>query len=112
MPAFIAALEQASPSPVPEGSLGQVETRAFFEGERRPIHMHLHRLGPGASLRVDGARNDVCVYVWEGSARAGETLLEPRSSLVVEFGATLDVAAGAEGAALLTFALKDRPEGA
>jgi hypothetical protein len=105
----IVSLDTAPIVDAPEGSAGTIESRRYFGGERDPIHMELHRLAPGATLYLDGARNDVAAYVWEGSVEVGGNSLDARSSLVVERGRTLDLTAGAAGAAVLGYGMRDLP---
>jgi hypothetical protein len=103
----IATLDTAAMEEPPSGSSGDVETRAYFTGERHPIHLQLHRLGPDATLRIDGGERDRLVYVWEGAIEAGGTRMDRGSSLVVEIGASLTVTAGSEGATVLSYNLRD-----
>ena len=104
----IATLDTAPNAETPAGSSGEIETRDYFAGERHPIHLQLHRLGPGATLRIDGAARDRLVYVWEGAIAAGGRTMDRGSSLVVEFGASLTLTAGSEGATVLSYKLRDR----
>jgi hypothetical protein len=104
----IATLDTAPIAEPPAGSSGHIETRAYFSGERHPIHLYLHRLAPGATLRIAGEERDRLAYVWEGAVTAGGTSMDRGSSLVVEFGASLSVTAGSEGAAVLSYCLRDR----
>ena len=103
----IRTLDQIVPEPSPEGARGRVESSAFFDGERQSIHLHLHRLAPGAELPLAGMDSDLCIYVWEGSVTAGDAELDLRSSAVVQRGAVMPVTAGADGAALLVFSARD-----
>jgi hypothetical protein len=101
-------LQNAAVVPSPEGALGQVETRAVFALDRDPIHLHLHHLDAGASMRFAGDSTDRLLYVWRGDVGAGRTRLSPRSSAIVEYGAALTVTASVEGAELLEFNMKER----
>ena len=103
----IAILDKALPVTAPNGT-GERETRALFNGASDPIHLHIHRLGAGATLNINGDPTDVSLFVWEGSVEAGGATLAARSSAVVEYGASLSVKAGGEGAVLLAFNLRDR----
>ena len=103
----IATLEKAVRVTAPDGT-GERETRALFNRASDPIHLHIHRLGAGATLNVSGDPTDVSLFVWEGLVEAGGVTLGPRSSAVVEYGASLGVKAGGEGAMLLAFNLRDR----
>jgi hypothetical protein len=91
----------------PEGSAGCVETRAVLAGERDPIHLHQYRLAGRATVRIAGGTGGMAIYVWKGSAEAGGIALPPGSSAIAESGAMLDLVAGAEGATMLAFGLKD-----
>lgn len=89
---------------------GSVETRALFSRDDDPIHLHVHRLNAGCRMRFTGAPTDRLLYVWTGTGYADGTPLGPRSTAIVELGASVSLIAGGEGAALLEFALKDRLE--
>lgn len=95
--------DQAVATAPPAGTEGEVETRAYFGGDRQPIHLHLHRLAAGAQLPLFADDADLSVYVWEGAVTAGGAELDPRSSAVVQQGGSLTLTAGVEGAALLVF---------
>jgi hypothetical protein len=103
----IRSLEQLEPAPTPSGAEGSVETRSYFDGERHPIHLHLHRLASGARLPLVAEEADLCLYVWEGEVVAGDTELDERSSAVVQRGAELVVTAGRKGASLLLFKARE-----
>jgi hypothetical protein len=86
-----------------------VETHAHFARAGDPIHMHHHLMQPGATLRLDGTATDRIAYVWKGWVEAGGAKLDARSSLIVELGTSVDATAGADGATLIAFNLRDRP---
>lgn len=88
-----------------------VETRSLFNGDRHPIHLHVHRLGQGASARFDGDPTDVAIFVWKGGVQAGGSRLGSGSSIFVEFGASLTLAARDEGATLVAFNVSRRGSG-
>jgi len=93
----------------PPGTLrGEVESRALFNRVTDPIHLHLHRMTPGAELRLSGSPTDCLIYVWEGSIDATGTALIQRSSAIVERGAHLSVTGGSSGAAFLVFNMRER----
>lgn len=104
----LASVDKAPVVASPDGTCGQVETRAIFSGDCDPIHLHLHRLGPGAVVSFTDAPTDYSLYVWDGAVEAGGTRLGSRSSAIVEYGGSLKVTACIEGATLLAFCLKDR----
>jgi hypothetical protein len=101
----IKTLDEAAPVEAPGGA---IDTRAYFQGEGDPIHLRLHRIAPGASLRLAADGADLSVYVWQGSVEAGGVTLEPRSSAVVEAGGALALTGGREGAAVLVFNARDQ----
>jgi len=81
-----------------------VETRALFERERDPIHVHVHRLAGAAAITLDAAPTDRVLYVWHGAVAAGGATLDTGSAMIVERGAELELAASAAGAELVSFA--------
>lgn len=85
-----------------------VETRAYFTGRRDPIHTHVHRLRPGARLRVAGQPADRAVYVWRGSAEAGGVALDASSSVIAEYGSEVEITGGVDGATVIEFNLAER----
>jgi hypothetical protein len=87
---------------------GEMETRALLNRDSDPIHLHLHQLGPGASVQLDGDTTDVTIFVWKGGVEAHGSRLESGSSAIVEFGASLTLTACSEGASLLAFNLTTR----
>jgi hypothetical protein len=96
----------------PEGSSGPVQSRAVFAGDRDPIHLHLHRLEAGATMPFAGLPTDCLLYVWEGTIEAGGVTLGPRSSAIIEHGASLTAHASGDGATLLAFRMKDANQSA
>jgi len=61
-----------------------------------------------ATIRITGTPSDRLIYVLAGSAEAGGRPLAARSSVIVEYGARLDIRAGADGATLLVFHCSQR----
>ncbi len=104
----IASLESAPAVASPAGAVGQVDTRGLFARGRDPLHLYLHRMAAGASMRVTGNPTERVIYVWRGEVQAGGARLLPRSSAIVEYGASLAVIAGNEGTTLLEFSRKER----
>ncbi len=104
----IATLDDAKATEPPVGAAGEIQSRAFFEGESDPIHLYWHRLSPNATVEVSGDPADRLVYVWDGSVDAGGRPLATHSSAIVEFGASLTLRAGAGGATLLVFNVRAR----
>jgi hypothetical protein len=103
----IATVDKAE-TVTPSDGTGDRTTLALFNRPKDPIHLYIHRLGANATLHVRGDPSDVSLFVWEGSVRAGGSTLKPRSSAVVEYGASLIVEAEGEGAVLLAFNLRLR----
>ncbi len=105
----IRTLGDAGPSGSASGS--GIETRAYFEENRAPIHLHRHRMCEGAHLTVRGESSDCLIYVLDGSANADGSVLRARSSAIVEMGGQLGVQACAGGSTLLVFSATRRAEG-
>lgn len=105
----VVTLERSFPLAPPANADGGVESRAYLNGERDPLHLLHHALPPGATMQVVGEPTDKLVYVFEGSATACGKALASGSSMIVEFGAAAEVAAGAEGAVILTLNQAKRP---
>jgi hypothetical protein len=89
---------------LPSGFAGDGRAEAYLAGERDPIHLHLHRLGAGETLRIGPLAADCVGYVWQGAVRAGDTALPAGSSLIVEHGASVALAGEGGEAVVLTFA--------
>ncbi len=87
----------------PAGYAGLPEALAYFDGEKNPLHLHLHRIAPGEVLRIGPMPTDCVAYVWHGAVAAGGWAMAQGSSLIVEHGQTLEVTGGDEPAELLTF---------
>jgi hypothetical protein len=100
----LASVNTAPITAAPGDAVGSVETRAVFSRDDDPIHLRVHYLRPGASMRFTGAPDDRLIYVWTGTGFAEGTRLTPRSSAIVEHGASITIAASNEGAALVEFA--------
>jgi quercetin dioxygenase-like cupin family protein len=101
----IVTLERSHPLPGAPG----IESRAYLDGPGAPLHLARHRLAPGAAMRIEGEPADRLVYVFEGMVAAGDRHLAKGSSLIVEFGARMDLSAGPDGATVLTFNQAERP---
>jgi hypothetical protein len=96
----------------PEASGSGVSSRAYLDDAKDPLHLVCHALEPNAVLQVEGLPNDAVLHVIDGSLDADGTALRPGSSVIVEYGAALDVAAGAAGAEVLSFHKPHRPANA
>ncbi len=103
----IATLDKAPVVGAADKPRGGVETRAFFAGDGDPIHMHVHRLEPGATIRLEGRPTDHIAYVWRGAVDAGGTRLDPGSSVIAERGSAQLLSAVEEGATLVAFHLRE-----
>lgn len=90
----------ASPSTV---FAGDGEVRTFFDGDKHPIHVHLHTLSGDQALRIAPTAVDCVAYVWRGGVSAAGKTLVSGSSLVVEHGASLDIVSTEETSQLVTF---------
>jgi hypothetical protein len=111
MPKVSIATEDTAPVvPPPEQASGEVQSQAYFSGDRQPLHLHLHRLAPNASIPFTADSADQVVYVWKGSVEAGGVLLNERSMAIVEHGAALATTATGEGATLLVFNARERSD--
>jgi redox-sensitive bicupin YhaK (pirin superfamily) len=82
---------------------GKVESRAFFSGPSRPIHVVQHSLGAQATVTILAEHASIALFVWRGAIRAQGIELTEKACLVIEGGALLDLVAGQEGAELLMF---------
>jgi hypothetical protein len=103
----IATLEESILVPSPVGE-GLVESRAMLSRQVDPIHLVMHRLGPDASMTLSGDPADLALFVWQGSIVAGGAVLDEKSSIVIEYGASLLLTAGSYGAVVMAFNLSQR----
>ncbi|MBW8754293.1 MAG: hypothetical protein JF595_09085 [Sphingomonadales bacterium] len=95
----------------PAGYAGLAKALAYYDDEKSPLHLHLHRIAPGEVLRIGPMPTDCVAYVWHGAIEAVGWALAKGSSLIVEHGETLLVTGGAdEPAELLTFHAAHPPE--
>ncbi|WP_143084763.1 hypothetical protein [Novosphingobium sp. CF614] len=108
----VVPLEKIVPVETPPGFSGKASTAAYLAGGRDPLHLHLHSVEPGASLRIGPLAVDCLAYVWTGEVEADGHRLAAGSSLVVEHGAALAITGGLAPAKLLTFAAADVPQSA
>jgi hypothetical protein len=91
------------------GYAGDMQTVAYLDGDKHPLHLHLHRVAAGQRLRVGPMDADCAVYVWHGAVDAGGWTLGQGSSAVVEHGRSLEIV-GVDGASeVLTFAAGHPP---
>lgn len=104
----IGSLEKAAAVSPPPGICGAVESLAYFNRNKDPLHLHLHRIAPGQGLRIGPTDRDCAAYVWEGEVTAGRVALPQGSSLIVEHGASQEVTAGSNGAVLVAFTANGR----
>lgn len=99
----VVTLDKAHAVKGPEGYSGLPEALAYFDGEKSPLHLHLHRIAPGEALRIGPMPTDCVAYVWHGALEAGGWAMGQGSSLIVEHGEMLEVTGGEGPAELLTF---------
>jgi hypothetical protein len=104
----IASAKDAPVVPTIHPTVGSVSSRAIFARDRDPIHLYWHHLSPGAAVRFSATSTDCLIYVWDGAADADGARMDPRSSAIVEYGASLTVSACGDGAGLLEFGMADR----
>jgi hypothetical protein len=104
----IGSAEKAPIVAAPEGARGQIETRAIFDRDVDPIHLHLHRLEPDATAKIIGSPTDRLVFVLEGAVDAGGVRLGPKSTAIVEYGSALTVTGLEPRSVLLVFGRKER----
>jgi hypothetical protein len=104
----MASTDTAPTVAAPADSTGAVETRALFHQDSDSIHLHLHRLGAGASLNVAGAPADRLIYIWQGAVEAGGRNLAPRSTAIVEYGSALRLTALEPATSVLVFHRRQR----
>ena len=102
--------DKASPVAMPAGFAGTARTQAYFDQASDHLHLHQHDFAPGDTLRIGPHGTDCVAYVWKGEVRSGDKALRQGSSMVIEHGAQLDVAAGADGATLLAFTANGAPQ--
>lgn len=105
----IVPLEKIHAVQAPAGFGGLAEALAYFDDAKSPLHLHLHRIAPGEALRIGPMTTDCVAYVWHGALSAGGWDMGRGSSLIVEHGQTLEVAAGDSPAELLTFRAAHAP---
>lgn len=100
----VKTLDTAPSVPAPEGSSGPAHAKAYFAGDKSPLHLHLHEVPSGAALGLTTTTIDRVVYVWRGEVEAGGHALVAGSSLIIEHGRSLELTnAGRQEALLLVF---------
>lgn len=102
--------ERASACDLPDGFSGQVRSTAYIAGPKAPLHLYCHEIAAGGTLHIGPQPVDCLAYVWMGAAEAGGHRLAEGSSLVVEHGAALDLAAADGCAKVLVFSTAAAPE--
>ncbi|HEX8056227.1 MAG TPA: hypothetical protein VF481_06175 [Novosphingobium sp.] len=97
----------------PAEASGRMRSHAYLAGARDPLHLLRHALAPGTVLCLRGEPSDRVVYVLDGEIAVDECALIKGSSMIVEFGAEVEVVASEEqGAILLVFNQASRPHDA
>jgi len=104
----MASTDTAPAVTLPADSTGPMETLALFHLDSDSIHLHLQRLGRGATLNVDGTPTDKLIYIWKGAVEAGGRNLVPRSTAIVEYGSALRLTALEPDTSLLVFHRRQR----
>ncbi len=99
----VVTLDKAHKARQPAGYAGLADALAYYDDERSPLHLHLHRIAPGETLCIGPMPTDCVAYVWRGALEAGGWAMAGGSSMIVEHGGTLEVMAGEEPAELLSF---------
>jgi hypothetical protein len=99
----VVTLDKTHAVKAPEGYSGLAEALAYYDDEKSPLHLHLHRIAPGETLKIGPMATDCVAYVWHGALEAGGWPMAKGSSMIVEHGETLEVKGGAEPAELLAF---------
>jgi len=105
----VMTLDKARPVPAAEGCADTGRVLAYYDGVRDPLHLFLHEVGRGGSLRIGPSGIDRLAYVWQGAVDSGGCRLEAGSSLVVEHGRELELTGAAEASRVLTFAAAQPP---
>jgi hypothetical protein len=100
----IATFAQARLVAPPAGIAGTAATRRYFAGEGDPIHLHVHQVRGGETIRMEPIAIDRLAFVWRGVTMAGGRRLEQGSSLIVEHGAALTITGEAAETRLVVFA--------
>jgi hypothetical protein len=95
--------EKAAPIQAPACGRGQIESRAYFDKEADPLHLHVHELTADAALNVGSPATEILIYVWMGTVVVQGVRLAERSSLIVERGAHAEINAVDKAATLLFF---------
>ncbi|MDG2001954.1 MAG: hypothetical protein P8J20_01350 [Novosphingobium sp.] len=99
----IRTLDQTQAGASPEGSQGDVRAHNYFDSGDDPLHLHLYEIADGASIRLDAGDAELSIFVWKGSAKAGDTRLNSQASALVEPGASLALSGCDGGATVLVF---------
>lgn len=93
----------------PEKAPAEDSVQTYYGDANSPLHLLVHAVAPGETLRIDGGDIDRLAYVWRGSVVAGGVALPQGSSLIVEHGRALEITGGDEPTKVLTFAAARPP---
>lgn len=104
----VVTLDKARSVTPPETYQEEGEAIAFVDGEKQPLHLYLHELGAGQTLRISPGAVDCVAYVWSGEVEAGGHSLPAGSSLIVEHGEAAALAAQGD-TRVLTFTAREAP---
>ena len=105
----VVTLDKARAVEEPAGYSGASSALAYFDDEKTPLHLHLHRIAAGETLTIGPMAADCVGYVWHGAVEAGGWKMGQGSSLIVEYGETLEVTGGDGMSELLTFHAAQAP---
>lgn len=110
------SISNAGTAPLRERVSGYVldggTTTALFDRPADPIHTYVHTLCSHGVLAFVPDTVEHVAFLWQGTARAGDTMLHQGSSVIVERGGEGILIAGDEGATVISFtAAKALPTG-
>jgi len=89
-------------APPGERSHGHVEIREGV-GDAFPLRAGFRHMSAGSAIEWNEVGSGQIVYLWEGEARVGETVLEERSCVILEHGSSTSIEAQADNTTLLVF---------
>ena len=101
--------DKVRPAPLPEGYAGNAGTAAYLDGGNDPLHLYLHTVEPGETLRIGPRSIDTLAYVWKGAVEAGGLRLAAGSSLLIEHGESLTITGGETPSQVLSFTAANPP---
>ena len=63
----VVTLDKSHAVKQPAGYSGLPEALAYFDDEKAPLHLHLHRIAPSQALTIGPMATDCVAYVWHGA---------------------------------------------